>query len=115
MNFIIKILVSATIAYILSVILTGVHIDGIVTAIIFALVLAVLDSIVKPILIILTLPATILTLGLFLFVINTIVILIADKFIGGIKIDGFWWAFIFSIVLSIFDSAIQKTLDSTKK
>ena len=90
MNFILRLLITAAIAYVLSKILTGVHIDDYITAIIFALVLAVLNAIVKPILIILTLPITIITLGLFLFVINALIIIIADKFIDGIKVDGFF-------------------------
>jgi putative membrane protein len=114
MNFIIKILISAIVAFVLSKILSGVHIDSIVTALIFAVVLAALDAIVKPILVILTLPVTVVTLGLFLFVINAIVILLASKSIGGIKIDGFWWAMLFSIILSIFDTAVQKSMDKGK-
>jgi putative membrane protein len=114
MKFIIKIAVSSLIAFILSKILSGVHIDSIITAVIFSLVLALFDAIVKPILILFTLPATIFTLGLFLFVINAIVVLLADKFVDGIKIDGFWWAMIFSITLSIFDTAIHKTMESNK-
>ncbi|NOU38460.1 MAG: phage holin family protein [Ferruginibacter sp.] len=111
MNFILKTFISATIAFILSKILSGVHIDSIITAIIFAIVLSLLDTIVKPILVILTLPVTIVTLGLFLFAINAIVILLAANLIDGIKIDGFWWAVIFSIIISIFDTAVQKSLD----
>lgn len=114
MNFLIKVLISATIAYVLSIILTGVHINGLVTAFIFALVLALLNTIVKPILIILTLPVTIVTLGLFLLVVNTLIVLLADKFISGIKIDGFWWAFLFSILLSVFDTAVEKTIADKK-
>jgi putative membrane protein len=114
MNFIIKILISAAIAFVLSKILSGVHIDSIVTALIFAVVLSLLDAIVKPILVVLTLPVTIVTLGLFLFAINAIVILLAAKLIDGIKIDGFWWAMLFSIILSIFDTAVQKSMDKSK-
>jgi putative membrane protein len=114
MNLIIKILFSAIIAFVLSKILSGVHIDSIITALIFAVVLAALDAIVKPILVVLTLPVTIVTLGLFLFAINAIVILLAAKLIGGIKIDGFWWAMLFSIILSIFDTAVQKSMDKGK-
>ena len=114
MNFIIKILISAVVAFILSKILSGVHIDSIITALIFAVVLAALDAIVKPILVVLTLPVTVVTLGLFLFAINAIVILLAAKLISGIKIDGFWWAMLFSIILSIFDTAVQKTMDRDK-
>jgi putative membrane protein len=114
MNIIIKILFSAIIAFVLSKILSGVHIDSIVTALIFAVVLAALDAIVKPILVVLTLPVTIVTLGLFLFAINAIVILLAAKLMEGIKIDGFWWAMLFSIILSIFDTAVQKSIDKGK-
>ena len=111
MNFIIRLLITGLIAYLLSKILTGVHIDTIGTAIIFALVLALLNAIVKPILVMLTLPVTVITIGLFLFVINAIIILLADKIMDGIKIDGFWWALLFSIILSLFSSALQKVLD----
>lgn len=111
MNFIIRLLISGAIAYLLSKILSGVHIDTIGTAIIFALVLAFLNAIVKPTLVVLTLPVTVITVGLFLFVINALIILLADKLMGGIKIDGFWWALLFSIILSIFSSAVQKAMD----
>ena len=111
MNFIIRLLISGAIAYLLSKILSGVHIDSIGTAIIFALVLAFLNAVVKPILVILTLPVTVLTVGLFLFVINALIILLAAKLMNGIKIDGFWWALLFSIILSIFSSAVQKAMD----
>jgi putative membrane protein len=114
MNFIIKVLISAAIAFALSKILSGVHIDSITTALIFAVVLSLLDFIVKPILVVLTLPVTIVTLGLFLFAINAIVILLAARLIDGIKIDGFWWAMLFSIILSIFDTAVQKSMDKSK-
>jgi putative membrane protein len=111
MSFIIKTFISAVIAFVLSKVLSGVHIDSIVTALLFACVLSLLDTIVKPVLVILTLPVTVVTLGLFLFAINAIVILLAAKLIDGIKIDGFWWAMLFSIILSVFDTAIQKSMD----
>ncbi len=114
MNFIIRILLTAAIAYVLSKILTGVHIDDYITAILFALVLAVLNAIVKPVLIILTLPITIVTLGLFLFVINALIIIIADKFIDGIKVDGFFWSLLFSLILSIFSSGFNAMLKEEK-
>jgi putative membrane protein len=105
MNFLIRLLISGIIVYVLSKILSGVHLSNIGTALIFALVLAFLNAIVKPILIFLTFPITIVTLGLFLFVINAGIILLAAKLMDGIKVDGFWWALLFSIILSIFSSA----------
>lgn len=111
MNFLIRLLVTAAAAYGLSMVLTGVHIADFKTAVIFALVLALLNAIVKPLLILLTLPITIVTLGIFLFVINALIILIADRFIDGIKIDGFLWALIFSLILSVLSSLLNSMLD----
>ena len=107
MNLIIRLLVTAAVAFGLSKILTGVHIPEFSTALIFAIVLGVLNLVVKPILKILGLPLTILTLGLFSLVINALVILIADYFIDSMNVDGFWWAFIFSIALSVISSLLN--------
>ena len=114
MNFILRLLISGIIAYVLSKILSGIHISDIVTAIIFALVLACLNAIIKPILVFLTLPITVVTLGLFLFVINALIILLADKLLDGIRVDGFWWALLFSIILSIFSSAMNAVFADKK-
>ena len=108
MNVIVRILVTAAVAFGLSYILKGVHIDTFWTAVVLAIVLAILNAIIKPILIILTFPITILTLGLFLFVINAAMILLAGKFVNGFKVDGFWWALLFSLLLSILTSLLYK-------
>ncbi|KQT22602.1 hypothetical protein ASG22_15210 [Chryseobacterium sp. Leaf405] len=104
MNLIIRLLITAIVAYLLTKILPGVHFDGFSTAIIFAIVLGILNIFVKPILNLFGLPLTIITLGLFALVINAIIILIADYFIDSMKVDGFLWAFIFSILLSVITS-----------
>ncbi len=106
MNFLIRILITALVAFGLAYLLEGVHMDQFTTALLLALVLAVLNAIVKPILVILTLPITILTLGLFLLAINAAIILIGDYFLDGFKVDGFWWALLFSILLSIVSSIL---------
>ncbi|MEJ7588811.1 MAG: phage holin family protein [Ferruginibacter sp.] len=111
MNFILRLLITAAVAYGLSKILSGVTIDSFSTAIIFAIVLAILNTIVKPLLILLTLPITIITLGIFLFVINALVILLADNLIGGINVEGFFWALIFSLILSVLSSLLISMLD----
>jgi putative membrane protein len=110
MNFLYKILITTVNVFILAAILPGIEIvnNNIITAVIVALVLAVLDAFVKPILIIFTLPATILTLGLFLFVINACIILIDAHFVHGFKVDSFWDAMLFSILLSFFNSFVHK-------
>ena len=108
MKFIVRLLVTAVIAYALSKLLQPhIVIDSYSTAVVFVLVLAILNAIVRPILIILTLPITILTLGIFLLIINVCMILLAGKFVSGIHIDGFWWALIFGILLSFISSAIN--------
>ncbi len=110
MKFFYKILISAVNVFLLAAILPGVDIadNNIFTAVIVAFVLAVLDTIIKPLLILLTLPATILTLGLFLFVINACIILLDAHFVHGFKIDSFWHAMLFSILLSFFNSFVIK-------
>jgi putative membrane protein len=109
MNFIMRIIVTSIVAFGLSYLLSsGVHIDTFWTAIVLAVVLAILNAIVKPILILLTLPLTFITLGLFLFVINALIILLADGFIKGFDVDGFWWALLFSLLLSIVTSVLYK-------
>ncbi|MEO8861392.1 MAG: phage holin family protein [Ginsengibacter sp.] len=107
MKFILRLLITAAVAYGLSLILTPhIRIDSFVTAIIFSLVLAFLNAIVKPILVILTLPITIITLGIFLLVINVLMIILAGKLVSGIHIAGFLWAFIFGILLSLISSSL---------
>ncbi|QDP86532.1 phage holin family protein [Chryseobacterium sp. SNU WT5] len=114
MNLLIRLLVTAIVAFLLTKILTGVHIDGFATALVFALILGVLNLIVTPILKILGLPLTILTLGLFSLVINALVVLLAANFVSGMAIDGFWWAFIFSISLSLITSLFNGLITSDK-
>ncbi|MEG9327080.1 putative membrane protein [Salinimicrobium catena] len=106
MIFILRILLTAVVVVFLAKFLPGVTVAGYLTAIIVALVLALLNLIVKPILILFTLPVTILTFGLFLIVINAIIILLADAFVDGFDVSGFWIAVLFSILLSIFQSLL---------
>ena len=108
MKFIMRIIVTSIVAFGLSYILSGISIDTFWTAIIFAIVLAILNAIVKPFLIILTLPITLVTLGLFLFVINALIILLAEHLIDGFRVDGFWWALLFSLLLSLVTSLMYK-------
>lgn len=106
MTFVLRILLTAVVVVFLAKFLPGVTVAGYFTAIIVALVLALLNLIVKPVLIIFTLPVTIVTFGLFLIVINAIIILLADAFVGGFEVSGFWIALLFSILLSIFQSLL---------
>ena len=109
MRLIINILVTAVAVYVIAKLLSPhVSIDNLTTAIIFALVLGVLNFFVKPLITLLTLPLTIITLGLFLIVINVIIIMLADKFVDGISIGGFLWALIFGLLLSIVSTVLNK-------
>jgi putative membrane protein len=109
MNFIVRIIVTAAVAFGLSYVLRrGIQIDSFWTALVLALVLAILNAVIKPILIILTFPITIITLGLFLFVINALMILLTSHLVQGFKVNGFWWALIFSLLLSIISSLLYK-------
>lgn len=103
-----KVLVCSVNVFILEMILPGIEIKDFGTAVIVAIVLSLLDAIVKPLLIILTLPATILTLGLFLFVINAGIILLDAYFVHGFKVENFWYALLFGAVLSFFNSLVHK-------
>jgi putative membrane protein len=108
MRFIIRLLITAAVAYGLSMLLNPhIIIESYVTAIIFSLILAFLNAILKPVLILLTLPITILTLGIFLLVLNVLMVILAGKLVSGIYIAGFWWAFIFAILLSLITSALN--------
>ena len=106
MNLLIRILVTALLVMLVSYLLPGISVAGYGTAIIVAIVLGLLNLVVKPILVLFTLPVTILTLGLFLLVINAIVILLCDVIVGGFDVSSFWTALLFSIILSVFQSIV---------
>jgi putative membrane protein len=101
MNFFLKVLISSFAVIISSYILPGVHVKDFITALVVAFVLGLLNMLLKPILVILTIPVTILSLGLFLLVINAFIVQIAAYFVKGFVVDGFWWALLFSIILSV--------------
>ncbi len=103
MKFILKLLVSSFAVVITSYMLPEAHVnvDKFTTAIIVAFVLALLNALLKPVLIILTIPVTILSFGLFLLVINAFIIQLAGHFVRGFDVDSFWWALLFSIILSL--------------
>ena len=115
MKFILRLLLSALAVVILSKILPGVSVASYGIAILVAVVLSLLNFIVKPLFIILTLPVTILTLGLFLLIINALIILMADGLITGFAVDGIWWALLFSLLLSILQSLLFSFLKEEKK
>lgn len=106
MKLIFQLLLTAIVVLVLAEVLPGVDVDTFTTSIIVAVVLALLNVLVKPILVLFTLPATILTFGLFLLVINAVIILLVDYLISGFSVDGFWWALLFSLLLTIAQSVL---------
>jgi putative membrane protein len=108
MKLIIKIVISAFAVLASSSLLPGVHVDNFLSALIVALVLSLLNTVVKPILILFTIPITIFSFGLFLIVINACMILLTDKLVDGFSVDGFWWAVLFSVILSLVTWLLTK-------
>ena len=115
MKLVIRLLVTAAIAFILAQILPGVHVTGFGTAVWFAIVLGLLNVFLKPFLILLTLPLTILTFGLFLFIINTITVLLASDWVRGFDIDTFGWGLLFSLLLTFITSFLFRKEDRQRK
>ena len=114
MNLVIRILVTAFIVLLLANFLGGVSVDGFGTSIIVAIVLGLLNLIVKPLMVLFTLPVTLLTLGLFLFVINAVIILLCSELVGGFQVASFWTALLFSILLSVLQSVVGGLLGESK-
>lgn len=114
-HFIFKFIVSTLVVFALSKLMSGVQINDWQSAAIFTLVFGFMNITVKPILHLLTLPITCLTLGLFLVIINILVVKIADHFVDGVYIDGWMNAFIFSIAMSIATSAIEFLIKPKKE
>jgi putative membrane protein len=114
MNLLIRIIVTAGLVFGIAQFLPGVHVAGPATAMVVAIVLGLLNIFIKPIMVLLTLPFTIVTLGLFLLVVNAIIILLCTKIVGGFTVDTFWIAMIFSVVLSLSQSIIFSIIGNDK-
>ncbi|MCL6096806.1 MAG: phage holin family protein [Patescibacteria group bacterium] len=107
MGILISWVVSALVIFSIAYVLPGVHVAGFTTALVVALILGIINAFLKPILIILTLPINILTLGLFTFVINAALILLVSSLVPGFIVDGFLWALVFGIILSIANAFVH--------
>jgi len=109
MGILLNWLASAFVIIIAAYLLPGVHVASFWTALVVALVLGILNVLLKPLLILLTLPITLITFGLFTLVINALLVLLASNLVPGFTVDGFWWALLFSLLISfinIFTSRI---------
>ena len=101
-----NLLINTVSIFVVSYILSGVHIDSFVTALIVAVVMAVLNVTLKPLLFIITIPLTVITFGLFLLVLNVLVLYAAAHLIDGFGFDGFWWALLFSFLVSFVNGVL---------
>ena len=107
MGFLVRLFFTWIAIIIASYILPGIHVSDFVSALIAAAVLALLNTFVKPLLVILTIPITILTLGLFLLVINALIVMMGAKLVPGFTVDSFWWALGFSLLVSLIVSLLS--------
>ena len=108
MKLFINLLVSSLSVFITAYILPGVTLDSFTTALIVAVVLGLINAIIRPVLIILTLPITIITLGLFTFIITGVSVVLVDYIVEGFSVDSFLWAMVFGLVLSLVSSFLRK-------
>ncbi len=114
MKTLLKIFLTALAVLVIEYLLKGVTVDNLTSAILVAIVLGLLRVIVKPVFVILTLPITVITLGLFLFVINALMVLLASNIVPGFAVSGFWTALLFSLLLSLFQSVLFSFLKEKK-
>jgi putative membrane protein len=106
MSFLLQWLVSGLAIIITAYLLPGVRITGFFAALVTALVLGLINAFIRPVLILLTLPLNILTLGLFTLVINALLIMLAAAVVPGFSVQGFWWALLFGLVLAVINYAL---------
>jgi putative membrane protein len=115
MKLLIRIIITSVLVLLISHFMTGVVVANFTTSLIVAVVLGLLNIFIKPILVLLTLPVTVVTLGLFLLVINAVIILICTQIVGGFKVDTFFTALLFSVVLSLSQSILYAIVGKDKK
>ena len=111
LGFILKFILTAVLVYGLSMVLPGVVLGGVGSAAILVIVLGILNAIVKPVLQILGFPITVLTLGLFLLVINVIIVKLADFLMSSFDVHGLLNALLFSLALSVVNALVDLVMD----
>ncbi len=108
MKFIIRWFLYALVIGVITYVLPGVSADGFVSLLALALILGIINAFIKPVLVLLTLPLTIITLGLSTLIINALLIMLASWLVPGFAVSSFWAALIFSIILSLSSLFIKK-------
>ncbi|MDB5237448.1 MAG: rane protein of unknown function [Parcubacteria group bacterium] len=107
MKLLIHWIISTIAILIAAYLIPGVHVTTLVAALVLAVVLGIINTFFKPIILLITLPINIVTLGLFSLVINALLIMLAGIIVPGFTVDGFWWALLFSLVLSLVNAAFN--------
>jgi putative membrane protein len=117
MTLILRLLFNALGLILIAELVEGITVVGLYPAIIAALILGILNIVIKPILLVLTLPITIITLGLFSFVVNAGLFLFAASFIDGFSVDNFWYALLGSVLMSVISTLGNRFInqESTKQ
>lgn len=103
MTFIIHWVIAALAVAITAYLLPGIRVTGFFAAFVTALILGLVNAFIRPVLVVLTLPLNILTLGLFTLVINALMVMLTSAVVPGFEVKGFWWALLFSIVLAVIN------------
>lgn len=111
MKFLVKWIIGTVAIVITTYLLSGIHVDSVQTALITALVLGIINAVLRPILFVLTLPITIISLGLFAVILNALLVMLAALIVPGFQVDNFWWALLFSIVLAIINHFLNKIVE----
>jgi len=107
MNALITILLSSIAVFVTAHILPGVKVSGFGTAVIVAVVMGIINAFIRPILLLLTLPINVLTLGLFTFVIIGLMVMLVSAIVPGFHVDSFVWAMLFGIVCAVINSFLN--------
>lgn len=113
MKLVVRLIISTLAVFLADYLLDGVHLNQFSTAIIVAIVLALLNTFLKPVLVILTIPVTLMTLGLFYLAINAIIVLLASELVPGFQVDSFWDALLFSMLNTVI-AWLMERLAGTK-
>lgn len=106
-QFLLKLLISSLAVYITAWILPGVHVEQFLVSVLVAFALGLVNSFLRPLLILLTIPVTIFSFGLFLIVINAALVMLVSHVVPGFRVDGFWWAVAFSLILSFITGLLE--------
>ena len=113
MGFVLRVLINAAALWVAASLIPGIHLIDAAATLLAALVLGVINAIVRPILIFLTLPITLLTLGLFIFVLNAFCFWLASVFVPGLTVHGFWAAFLGALIVSVVSFILTAFLSDT--